>query len=105
LPGSKGEAGLLIAAAVILIPAIVVLLFAGAAALIEKADMSWPIATLIVGGAVALICVVVASIGCSRLRANALMPDKTTRQLRKDARLIANMVGSDDEYGNDKRAA
>jgi hypothetical protein len=100
-------AGLLVTASVILIPALVVLLYAAAAALVEKANLSWPIATLIVGGVLAFICAIVIMLGCARLRASALIPEKTVRQLRRDARLIAEQtnVGGDTEPDRQSRAA
>ncbi len=97
------------AAAVILIPAVVVLLFAGAAALVEKEGLSWPIATLIVGGALTVVCAVVAFLGFSRLRSSSLALNKTARQLRRDAALFAKIADvnpeQQDKYENHSRAA
>jgi putative superfamily III holin-X len=76
--------------AIILIPALVVLLFAIAAALMH-AGFSDPIAYAITGGVAALIAVVLILVGLSRLSADALKPKVTLEQVERD-KLVAREV-------------
>jgi len=79
------------AGAVIMIPALVVLLFAIAAALMH-AGMSDPVAYLVTGGVAAIIAVVLVGIGVSRLSADALKPSVTIEQLQRDKAAAKEMV-------------
>ncbi len=75
--------GLLVAGAVLLIPALVVLLEAAVAALIDAGYKS-SIASLIVGGAALVVGIILALIGASRLRPRNLAPRRTIEQLHSD---------------------
>jgi hypothetical protein len=71
------------AGAVIMIPALVVLLFAAAAALMH-AGFSDPIAYLISGGGALLVAAILIGVGISRMSADALKPSVTLDQLQRD---------------------
>src|SRR5436190_7422194 len=69
--------------AVFMIPALIMLLMAAAAALIH-AGYSDPAAYLIAGGAAILIGGVLVGVGISRLSGDALKPSMTLEQLQRD---------------------
>ena len=69
--------GLIVGGSVLLTPALVILLQAGVSALITNNIVQEPWAPLIVGGVVLLIGMILLLVGMSRLRAEALMPNKT----------------------------
>jgi putative superfamily III holin-X len=71
------------AGAVIMIPALVLLLFAAAAALMH-AGFSDPIAYLITGGASVLLAAILIGVGISRMSGDALKPSVTLDQLQRD---------------------
>src|SRR5450755_3397244 len=71
------------AGAVIMIPALVVLLFAAAAALMH-AGLSDPIAYLITGGAAAVVAAALIAIGMGRMSGDALKPSMTIDQIHQD---------------------
>jgi hypothetical protein len=79
------------AGAVIMIPALVVLLFAIASAL-THAGMSDPVAYLVTGGVAAIIAIVLVGIGVSRLSADTLKPSVTIEQLQRDKAAAKEMV-------------
>ena len=90
--GQAGRAAAMIGAgAVILIPAIVVLLFAGSAALI-RSGISDPAAYLIVGLGAALLAGVLIAIGVSRLSGGALKPAVTLDQVQRDKVAAKEMI-------------
>ena len=76
--------GLIVGGSVLLTPALVILLQAGVSALITNNIVREPWAPLIVGGVVFLIGIVLLLVGMSRLRAEALMPNKTIHQIQND---------------------
>ena len=77
--------------AVLLIPALVILLQAGVAALIDTGmEAHW--AALIVGGGTLLVGAVLALIGMSRLKAENLAPSRTMEQLQRDAAVAKEQV-------------
>jgi Putative Actinobacterial Holin-X, holin superfamily III len=76
--------GLIVGGSVLLTPALVILLQAGVSALITNNIVREPYAPLIVGGVVFLIGIVLLLVGMSRLRAEALMPNKTIHQIQSD---------------------
>lgn len=76
--------GLIIGGAVLLIPALVILLEAGVAAL-EQRGMVPPAAAGIVGGCVLLLGFILVAVGALQLRMRNLMPNKTIQQLHHDA--------------------
>ena len=83
--------GMIVGGAVLLIPALVVLLQAAVAALIDQ-GFEPHIAALIVGGAAFLIGFIVALIGVNQLKVKKLTPDKTIKQLQSDAAFARNQV-------------
>jgi hypothetical protein len=82
--GQVGRAAALMGAgAVILIPALVLLLFAAAAGLMH-AGFSDPIAYLLTGGAALLLGAILIGIGIGRTSGDALKPSVTLDQLQRD---------------------
>jgi hypothetical protein len=79
------------AGAVILMPALVVLLFAVSAALIQ-AGLSEPIAYLITGLGAAVISAALIAIGVNRLSGDALKPSVTLDQVQRDKLAAKEMV-------------
>jgi uncharacterized membrane protein YqjE len=69
--------------AVFIIPALVLLLMAAAAALMH-AGYSDPLAYLLTGGAAVLIAAILIGVGISRLAGDALKPSMTLEQLQRD---------------------
>ena len=90
--GQAGRAaGMIGAGAVILIPALVLLLFAVSAALIHS-GLSEPVAYLIVGLGALLLSVVLIAVGISRLSGDALKPTVTLNQVQRDKEAAKEMV-------------
>jgi hypothetical protein len=90
--GQAGKAaGMIGAGAVILIPALVVLLFAASAALI-RGGMSEPVAYFLVGMGAALLSAVLIAVGMSRLSGGALKPTVTLDQVQRDKVAAQEMV-------------
>ncbi len=82
--GQVGRAAAMIGAgAVVMIPALVLLLFAVAAALI-KSGLSDPVAYLCAGGGAAILAGVLIAIGLNRLSGDALKPSITLNQVEQD---------------------
>ena len=82
--GQAGRAAAMIGAgAVILMPALVLLLFAISAALI-RGGLSEPAAYLLTGAGAALISAVLIAVGMSRLSGDALKPSVTLDQVQRD---------------------
>src|SRR4051794_38467299 len=79
------------AGAVLAIPALVLLLFAVAAALI-RAGLSEPVAYLITGGGAAVISGGLIAMGLSRLSGDALKPTVTLQQVERDKMAVKEMV-------------
>jgi Putative Actinobacterial Holin-X, holin superfamily III len=79
------------AGAIIMIPALVVLLFAAAAALMH-AGLSDPIAYLITGGAAAVVAAALIAIGMGRMSGDALKPSMTIDQIHQDQAAAKEMV-------------
>jgi Putative Actinobacterial Holin-X, holin superfamily III len=69
--------------AVFMIPALIMLLMAAAAALMH-AGYSDPVAYLLTGGAAILIAAMLIGVGVSRLSGDALKPTMTLEQLQRD---------------------
>ena len=90
--GQAGRAaGMIGAGAVILIPALVLLLFAFSATLIRR-GLSEPVAYLIVGLSAALFSAVLIAVGISRLSGDALKPTVTLDQVHRDKVAAKEMV-------------
>jgi hypothetical protein len=87
-----GRAGAMIGAgAVILIPALVLLLFALSSALI-RSGLSDPVAYLLTGGGAALVSVGLIVIGLSRVSGDALKPSVMLDQVQRDKIAAKEMV-------------
>jgi hypothetical protein len=87
-----GRAAALIGAgAVIMIPALVLLLFAVAAGL-ERAGLSEPVAYLITGVGAAAVSGALIAIGLNRLSGDALKPSMTLDQVQRDKVAVKEMV-------------
>jgi hypothetical protein len=87
----------IVGGAVLLIPALVVLLQAAVTAL-EQAGFQPTAAALIVGGAVLLIGIILLMLGISRLKVEKLIPNKTIHQIREDASVAKQQLRSGHEH-------
>jgi hypothetical protein len=88
--------GLMVGGAVLLIPALVVLLGAAAAAL-EQNGMGPAEAAGIIGGVAFLLGLILIAIGVSRLRVKNLIPNKTIQQLQQDAAAAKQQMRRDND--------
>ena len=88
---------MIIAGAVLLMPALVVLLEAAVAAL-EHTGLQSYWSALAVGGGVLLVGLTLTMIGISRLKPKRLIPNKTIHQLQEDAAAAKRQARSDNEY-------
>ena len=79
------------AGAVIMIPALVLVLFAVAAALI-RGGFSDPVAYLLTGGGTALLSAMLIWLGITRLSGDALKPTVTLDQIERDKSAAKEMV-------------
>jgi uncharacterized membrane protein YqjE len=93
--------GLIVGGAVLLIPALVILLEAAVAAL-EQNGMRPAEAAGIIGGIVLVLGFILIAIGTSRLRVKNLMPNKTIQQLQQDATAAKQQMRRD--YGLQRAA-
>jgi hypothetical protein len=90
--GQMGRGVAMIAAgAIVMIPALVVLLLAAASAL-THAGLSEPIAYLVVGAAAAATAGAMVLVGTNRLSTDTLKPVVTIDQLQRDAAAAKEMV-------------
>lgn len=87
--------GLVVAGAVFLMPALVILLQAGVAALVKVVPEPWT--SLIVGGGALLLGLLIALIGVSLLKAKNLTPEHTIHQLRRDAAVAKQQMRESNE--------
>jgi Putative Actinobacterial Holin-X, holin superfamily III len=94
--------GLIVGGSVLLTPALVILLQAAVSALITDNIIKEPWAPLIVGGGVFVIGIIMLLIGLSRLKAEALVPNKTIAQIQSDVRVAKQQVS--DNYVQDRAA-
>lgn len=78
-------------AAVLLLPALVILLLAAVYGLETTGLAPWWSA-LAIGGGAFLLGLLILAIGLGRLRANSLMPNKTISQLQEDAAMAKRQV-------------
>jgi Putative Actinobacterial Holin-X, holin superfamily III len=86
-----GAVGLIAASAVLVIPAIVMVLFALSAALIAG-GWSQPVSYLISAIVAAVLAGILFAVGMNRLDARHLVPRETLRQLEKDKDTVKGMV-------------
>jgi uncharacterized membrane protein YqjE len=84
-----------VGAAILLLPALVILLMAGVYGLSEGAQWPMWMSALVVGGAAFIIGLIVVAIGASRLKPSALKPEKTIKQLQEDAAMAKRQMGSE----------
>ena len=84
-------AALIGAGAVIFVPALVLILFAVAAALISS-GMSEPVAYLVTGAGAAVVAMALVGIGLSRFSRDALKPAVTLEQMQRDKMAAREMV-------------
>jgi uncharacterized membrane protein YqjE len=84
-------AGFLAGAAVLVIPALIMLLFALATALVNG-GLSEPVAYLITGVAAAILAAILAMVGIQRLKPENLKPEETIRQLERDKATVKGFV-------------
>jgi hypothetical protein len=90
--GQVGRGVMLIGiGAVFLMPALVMLLLAAAAALMH-AGYTDPVAYLMTGGAAVLIAATLIGVGISRLSGDALNPSMTLEQLQRDKMAAKEML-------------
>ena len=87
----RGAIGFIAAGAILVIPALVMALFALSAALIE-AGWSQPISYLASAVIAAVLAGVLFAVGINRLDARHLAPRETMRQLEKDKDTVKEMV-------------
>jgi hypothetical protein len=88
--------GLIVFGAVLLIPALVILLDAAVAALVRNGILEhW--SALIVGGSALTLGLILALVGASRLKARRLMPSRTIEQLQQDAAVAKQQMRNDNE--------
>jgi hypothetical protein len=95
---------LLVGGAVLAMPALVILLEAAVAALVESGWAPYW-ASLLVGGLSLLLGLLLLSLGANRLRVGNLVPDKTLQQLQYDANAARNAGQQVRAEYVDKRAA
>jgi hypothetical protein len=87
-----GRAAAMIGAgAIVLIPALVLLLFAVSAALV-RGGFSEPISYLLTGGGAALVSIALITAGLSRISGDALKPTATLDQVQRDKVAAREMV-------------
>jgi Putative Actinobacterial Holin-X, holin superfamily III len=87
-----GRAAAMIGAgAVLMIPALVLLLFAAASALI-KSGFSDPVAYFCAGGGAAILAGILIAVGLNRLSGDAMKPSITLQQVDKDKRAAKELV-------------
>jgi hypothetical protein len=86
-----GAVGLIAASAVLVIPAIVMVLFALSAALIAG-GWSQPVSYLMSAIVAAVLAGILLAVGMNRLDARHLAPRETLRQLEKDKDTVKGMV-------------
>ena len=76
--------GLAVIGAVLLIPALTILLAAAVIAL-NQSGLAAPLAAVAIGGAVFIIGVILLFLGIGRLKAKQMLPSRTLHQLQRDA--------------------
>ena len=90
--GQAGRAAAMMGAgAVIMIPALVMLLFAVAAALMHG-GFSDPVAYLIAGGGAAIVSIALIAVGINRLSGDALKPTATIDEIQRDKAAAREIV-------------
>jgi len=95
LSAKAGQAGrgvgMIGAGSIILIPALVVLLFAIASA-IRQAGLSEPVAYAVTGGGAAILAIILILVGANRLSPTKLKPKVTLEQVQRDKLAVKEMT-------------
>jgi len=90
--GQAGRAAAMMGAgAVLMIPTLVMLLFAAAGALIHN-GVSNPVAYLIVGGGAGIVSITLIIVGINRLSGDAMKPTATMEEIQRDKAAAREMV-------------
>lgn len=89
-----GGLALLVLGAVLMIPALTILLGAAVTALID-AGMTPQLAAAIAGGIAFLVGVILLFVGANRLKVDNLVPNKTLRQFQHDAAVAKQQMRQD----------
>jgi uncharacterized protein YacL len=97
--------GLIVGGAVLLIPALVILLQAAVSALVDNNVLTQPWSALLVGGIVLLIGLILAFVGMSRLKAENLVPNRTIHQLQRDVLVAKEQTRTTRTIDEQERAA
>jgi len=88
--------GFIVAGAVLLMPALVILLQAGVAALNEH-GMAPYFSALIVGGGALVLGLILVLVGTSRLKPRNLVPEKTIHQFQRDTDVAGQQMRRDND--------
>jgi hypothetical protein len=89
--------GLVVGGAVLLMPALVILLQAAVAALTDGYGLSSYWSALIVGGVVLILGIILLLVGFSRMKLENIMPNKTVNQLQRDVTVVKEKASRDNE--------
>lgn len=83
------------AAAVLLVPSLVVLMMAGVYGIPQATG--WPMwaSALLVGGGFLIVGLILLAVGVSRLKARALLPNRTIGQLQEDAEMARRQLNTE----------
>jgi hypothetical protein len=83
---------LVVVGAVLITPALVILLQAGVAALVDSNQLSPANAALIVGGAVLVLGLILLLVGVNRMKLRNMMPNRTIHQIQQDASVAKDQM-------------
>ena len=89
--------GLVVGGAVLLIPALVILLQSAVAALTDAYGLTSYWSALIVGGGVLILGIILLLVGFSRMKLENIMPNKTVNQLQRDVAVAKEKARRDNE--------
>ncbi len=89
--------GMIVAGAVLLIPALVILLQAGVSAIVERLGLPTYWSSLIVGGVVLIVGLILLLIGMNRLKMENLKPSRTVHQLQRNASVASEQMSQSHE--------
>jgi uncharacterized membrane protein YqgA involved in biofilm formation len=89
--------GLIVGGAMLLIPALVILLQAAVAGLTDGYGVASYWSALLIGGGVLILGIILLLVGVSRLRIENIMPSKTVHQIQRDASVAKQQVSHDHE--------
>jgi hypothetical protein len=92
-----GGLGSTVVGAVLVIPALVILLQAGVAALTDAYGLASYWSALIVGGVVLIVGIILLWVGMSRLNVKNIAPSKTVHQLQRDVEVAKEKASQDNE--------